>query len=892
MKKPGLWLFIIGSLLVSVATHFFFYQQWLDKHWMIGPNDGLSQIATFKKFIYENYKSGNFFYAWDFGLGGGFYSQLAYYFSTSLVFLLSSVVIFILDSFQWIDPSNVEFWAQSNLFISIIRLSVILFITSHAFRYMKIQAFPAFTGAVVYGCSVMYMRHVVYWEFFADAFIWLPLVVLGLEKLIREGKQGWLIFAMSATLISNFYFAYIQLIFLILYVLGRWVIPLTDNELPRIKQFKLLVTSGLVSFCISAVAFIPAVYGFFNNYRPPYDREIPLFDLIDNILFASPYIVLPVVFVLLIFTFPLYRNRLFRFFAVFSFVLLIFHLSPLAASAFNGFSAPQYRFEYLLSFTIGGCVAIGLQRLNKIAVRFICLASFISLCIYLLSIDYFDFNIKIPKRAATEFSAVMITVFVLFIMFIILMVLYVYFQKKVLLVTIQLFVILWSIVSVNTAAKYGITENGGLEKVTHHYLMSDQYNSAEQRNLIEQVKRQEPDSLSRIDWMTSMRYNTPIVQNFNGTSLYSSIANKALLWFYWRDLKVDTGHETVSRYGTLGNRANLHALLQTTYWMRKKSQEANVPYGFKKFAESNKYVIYKSDFSLPFIRTGKNIYSEKQLQTASVLDREHAMLSGVVFEEEATRQKLDLIKEKNAIKQATIKGVGAKYQNNHLSVANDKGGIDIIPGSVQKSTKDFYIGFSIKNVNGDGFPIKVNKYRTTRKPAHSIYKTNINDLIIRVPAKDIISIRLPKGEYELKNLTLYEEDYKELHQAVQAADHSPSFTWEKNKLTIDYNNQTREKWMALPIPFEKGWKLWINGKEQAIEKANYAFIGFKLNSGKNHIEMVYHPPYFFPALALTIIGLFAWAMLYLRSKRRESGHLNNQSVKMRSLLMKVDKSRD
>lgn len=877
MKKRTLWFFMIGSLLVSVATHFFFYQQWLDKHWMIGLNDGLSQIATFKKFIYENYKSGNFFYAWDFGLGGGFYSQLGYYFSTSLVFLVSGTVIFILDIMQWVDPSNVEFWAQSNLFISINRLSVILFITSYTFQYMKIQAFPAFTGAVVYGCSVMYIRHVVYWEFFADAFIWLPLVVLGLEKLIREGKQGWLIFAMSAMLISNFYFAYIQLIFLILYVLGRWVNALTDNELPRIKQFKLLVSSGLVSFCISAVAFIPAVYGFFNNYRPPYDREIRLFALIDNLLFASPYIVLPVVFVLLILTFPLYCNRLFRFFAVFSFVLLIFHLSPLAASAFNGFSAPQYRFEYLLSFTIGGCVAIGLQQLNKIAVRFLYLASLISLCVYLLSLKYFDPNIKVSERATTELSAVGIAIFALFIISAILMMLYVYFQKKVLLVILQSLVILWSILSINTVAKYGITDHGGLQKVTHNYLISDLYNSAEQRDLIGQVKKQDPDSLSRIDWMAPMRYNTPIVQNFNGTSLYSSIANKALLWFYWRDLKIDTGQETVSRYGTLGNRANLHALLQTTYWMRKKSQEANVPYGFKKFAESNKYVVYKSDFSLPFIRTGKNIYSEEQLQSASVLDREHAMLSGVVFEE-ATRQNLDLVKEKNIIKQATIKGVGAKYQNNHLSVVDEKGGIDIIPGVVQKNTKDFYIGFSIKNVNGDGFAIKVNKYRTTRKSAHSIYKTDINDLIIRVPAEDIISIRLPKGEYELKNLTLYEEDYKELYQAVQTVNNSPSFKWEKNKLIIHYNNQTREKWMALPIPFEKGWKLWINGKEQAIEKANYAFIGFKLNNGKNHIEMVYHPPYFFPALALTIIGLLAWAVLHLRSKHRERGHINNQSV--------------
>ncbi|RFA32779.1 hypothetical protein CAI16_16910 [Virgibacillus dokdonensis] len=859
MNKRALWLCTVGSLLVSVATHFFFYQQWLDKYWMIGPNDGLSQIVTFKKFIYENYRSGNFFYAWNFGLGGGFYSQLAYYFSTSPVFLVSIVIIFIMDSLQWVDPSNVEFWAQSNLFISIIRLSIILIITSYTFRYMKINALPAFTGAVVYGCSVMYMRHVVYWEFFADAFIWLPFIVLGLEKLIREGKQGWLIFAMSTMLISNFYFAYIQFVFLILYVLGRWGMKLTYNELPIIKQVKLLISSGLISFSISAVAFIPAVYGFFNNYRPSYDKQVPLFDLVDNILFASPYIVLPVVFILLIFTFPLYRNRLFRFFALFSFVLLMFHLSPLAASAFNGFSAPQYRFEYLLTFTIGGCVAIGLQQIKRIAIQFIYLASFICLLIYLLWINYFDFDIKIPIRAASEFSWVIIMVFTLLFLFFILMLLYVYFQKKVFLVVIQAIIIIWSVVSINILAKHGLTDNGGLEKVTHHYLRSDHYNSAEQRDLLEMVKRDQSESLTRIDWMAPTRNNTPIVQDFNGTSLYSSIINKTLLWFYWRDLKIDTGRETVSRYGTLGNRANLHTLLHTPYWMREKSQEVNAPYGFTKFAESKQYIVYKNHFSLPFIRTGKAVYSEDQLQSASALDREHAMLSGVVFEE-ATGQKLNLVKEKDIMKQATIKAVGATYRKGHLKVIDDSGGIDITPSSVQKTTKDFYVGFSIKNVHGDRFALKVNDYRTTRKAAHSIYKTNINDLVIRVPARDLVSIRLPKGEYVLGNLSLYEEDYKELKQAVQSAPPSPSFTWNKNKLIINYNNQKKEKWMTLPIPYEKGWKLWINGKEQPIEQANYAFIGFKLHNGENHIKMVYYPPFFFPSLALSIIGLLTWAI--------------------------------
>ena len=47
-------------------------------------------------------------------------------------------------------------------------------------------------------------------------------------------------------------------------------------------------------------------------------------------------------------------------------LLVLLHYSPLAASAFNGFSAPQNRFEYLLAFTIGGAAAAGMTELKNI----------------------------------------------------------------------------------------------------------------------------------------------------------------------------------------------------------------------------------------------------------------------------------------------------------------------------------------------------------------------------------------------------------------------------------------------------------------------------------------------------------------------------------------------
>ncbi len=82
--------------------------------------------------------------------------------------------------------------------------------------------------------------------------------------------------------------------------------------------------------------------------------------------------------------------------------------------------------------------------------------------------------------------------------------------------------------------------------------------------------------------MNGVFNNTPIIYGFNGFSVYSSILNRNLLSFYWNDLRIDMGRESVSRYATLGNRANLYSLLYGKYYMTEKTNEAGVPYGFKK----------------------------------------------------------------------------------------------------------------------------------------------------------------------------------------------------------------------------------------------------------------------------------------------------------------------
>ncbi|MFG6115854.1 YfhO family protein [Halobacillus sp. MO56] len=850
-----LLLLLVACLILAVLAHAFFLHAWTEGRFMVGHNDGLQQMVTFKKLLYEQYTNGNFFYTYRFGLGGGTYSQLAFYFSTSIVFLISAVVTFLLESLGLIEAVDIVYWANAAVFISVIRLSVILFVTTLVFRYMSSRWLPAFLGAAVYGLSVIYFRHATYWEFFADAMLWVPLLVYGVEKIIRELRPGWFIFAVAVTMFDNFYFAYINLIFIGIYIVARLWIHLDTNVAGVGRKVKLFVFGGLVGAGISAVSFIPAVYSFFHNHRPDYAFPIEAVDFSDNILFTSRYVIVPALFLVFVFTFFFYRKAMFRLFGGLSILFIVLHFSPLIASAFNGFSAPQYRWEYVLSFTLGAAVCAGMSHIHEVSKKAFLTASTMVMAVYLV----FFFS----DEEMEFLSLPGIGVFLLVFLTLIATAGFVWSCKKSWYYFLSVATLL-NLLAISNASQYVISEMTGVNKVSEQYLHSDKYNGKEARELLQKVKAQDADPYYRIDWKEGYLNNTPIVQDFNGFSVYSSILNENLLYFYLYDLNIDMGRESVSRYSTLSNRANLYSLLQGKYVMKKKDDAGNVPYGFEEIARSDNYIVYKNTNLLPFVRTTDTIFSERELEDANVLEKEHAMLEGVVVSEVETKVG-EVENVPDLIKETTVETVNATYKEGKLTVTEKEGGIDLVLNTPGSGKGDYYVGFHLESLaERKGFAVKVNGYRTTRKHNQSIYKTYVDDLVIRVPKANKLKIRLPKGNYVLTDLALYQEDYQVLEQAKKEAQEEPDFDWTGNKLTIRYDNRQSDRFMMLPIPYERGWQVRINDESKRVEKVNYAFVGFPIQKGLNEIQLVYYPPFFQVSLLVTVVCIL---LAFLLSKR-------------------------
>ncbi|MFS0561367.1 YfhO family protein [Terribacillus sp. 179-K 1B1 HS] len=862
-RRWKLVLLISAALAFAILVHIHFIREYLDGRLMLGPNDGMAQMLPFKQHLYEQYAQGNFFYSFSFGLGGGIYSQLAYYFSTSIVYLLTMLAIKVLDITNVIGTPDVITWAKAILPVSIIRLTTALLLAVGVFRYMRIPFIPAFVGACFYAGSAIYFRHVVYWEFFANAFLWLPLLVLGVEKIIRERKPYWFIAAVAISVFDNFYFAYISFVFIGIYVIARWFIKLSEDELPIKFQLLYFIPAVLLGFGIGSISFIPSVYAFLNNYRPAFDDPIPFYGNDDNILFTSRTLLLPVLFVIFVCVAGFYKNKLFRLFALLSILFIFFQGSPRIASIFNGFSAPQYRFEYLSMFVVAGTIAVGITLLPKVKKLHLLLAFGLAVLLYCL---YLHHDLRLDWEddwAKYVWNGVALVLFVF---------LFYTFKRKVWMLGLCLIVVFATYIPlINAHQERQLSDAGNVEDSTLQFLTSDKYASDEQQELIQDVLDSD-GSFTRLEWKTDNRNNTNLVQSFPGVSIYSSILNKELLFFYYYDLNIDMKRESVSRYSGFGNRANLYSLLNGKYIMYDKKEPIAAPYGFEPYMESSNYIVYRNDNLLPFAKVSTEVFQEGNLESHTPLEREHAMLEGIILADGETTGTIESLPD--LMDQVTVEAAGGTYRDGQLQVDQEEGGLDLQLGDELPQTGDYYISFYLKNNDASAplYDLTVNEFETNRKSQQSIYRTKVDELTIRVKAADTIRIRLPEGSYTIEDFQLQHENYQKLKETIAKAEDIP-FSISDSQVTVDYDNQQNgESYLKIPVPYEKGWQVSVNGKEQELLKADYAFVGVKLQDGENHIVFKYRPPFWNMLLVLclgSILLSLGWG--WLLRKRHMAG---------------------
>lgn len=195
----------------------------------------------FTEFMNQIKEGGSLAYTWNLGLGTDMVSLMAYYFASPVNWLLAFC------------PQNavIEFMSVLILLkISAPGLTFCYYLRSHYRDYGYLPVlFSVFYSLSGFVCAY-------YWDIMWLDAVWLtPLIILGLEHLVKQGTCSLYFFTLALAIFSNYYMAIMICIFLVLYFILLMV------ELPS-GHFRAAVRFGVFSLLAGgcgAVMILPEI---------------------------------------------------------------------------------------------------------------------------------------------------------------------------------------------------------------------------------------------------------------------------------------------------------------------------------------------------------------------------------------------------------------------------------------------------------------------------------------------------------------------------------------------------------------------------------------------------------------------------------------------------------
>lgn len=208
------------------------------------------QQIPFYMFANESIKSGHYFWSWGTDLGSNFISSYSFYLLGSPFFWLSTLF-----------PAAALPYIIAPLMIL---KHAVAAVTSYAFirQYVKDKNY-ALIGCLLYAFSGFGINNLFY-NHFLDVAAFFPLLLLSLDKLVKEDKKGFFALSVALCAFTNYVFFFGQVIFLIIYFLCKLF---SGEYRVSLKKFAMLAFESITGFLMSSVIVLPSVIDTLNNPR-------------------------------------------------------------------------------------------------------------------------------------------------------------------------------------------------------------------------------------------------------------------------------------------------------------------------------------------------------------------------------------------------------------------------------------------------------------------------------------------------------------------------------------------------------------------------------------------------------------------------------------------------
>ncbi len=773
--------------------------------------------------------------------------------------------------------------------------------------YHKNQGAAILYGTLIYVFAGWTIYAVVKHPYFANPMIYLPLLLMGIDKVYKKEKPHLFIGMVAVSALSNFYFFYMLCIFMFLYAAFRYFM-LTGHF--RIKEIGLWFLKFLgyfvIGLSIAAVIFLPVVLSMLGTDRFQAENYVPLFyDRIyyekylgcligENMMHwgVAGYSAVSMAGVFVLFA----RKKRDSYLKGGFLLLNLFLLIPFAGHMLNGFSYVSNRWIWAYGMLISYIFVKMYPEFYKLTIRekkkiFLMLVCYCVLALF-------------AESARTQRNLCAVLILVLSTM-LILSFGQVFTKKE----------YLWGALGVCLLA--GIYLNAH-DQYSYEREYLEEF-SASGKNLEklasgadEAVRLTQNADTCRYDQFGALPYaNTSMQTKTNSTTYYFSLSNGNISE-YFNSLYLNTPWEY--HYENLDGRTILDRLAAVRYFVVKEGDEAYLPYGYRKKSSTAQkgnqvYSAYECQNALPLGYTYETSVEPEEYEKMTAPEKQQALLQSVVMEDSSLPEGEPSFNHEE-IPWKAVKSQGCSIEDKKIRVEEENAVLEIVfQGREDSETylmlEDWdYEALSPRELYDEEEWEKLTRYEQQKV----LHETSLwrdwkegQKAVMSVQAGEIqkeISVftdyyngysgkhnflcNLGYQDEGLTRMTLTFENtgvysFRKFEVVCQPMEQVDAYTDALKKDTLQEiqigTNEIKgtislneRKALLLAIPYSRGWTAYVDGKETELKKANGMFLALELEPGKHEIHFTYRTPYLLAGACLSAAGLAAWLFLIFYRK--------------------------
>ena len=172
-------------------------------------------------------------------------------------------------------------------------------------------------------------------------------------------------------------------------------------------------------------------------------------------------------------------------------------------------------------------------------------------------------------------------------------------------------------------------------------------------------------------------------------------------------------------------------------------------------------------------------------------------------------------------------------------------GMETAQGKKQKN-RVLFLKLRVDNAHPNkDVAVWINGIRNKLSAKDHVYYNENKIFIYAVPLKDgedNISVTFGKGKYRLRHVQAYLGSLPERSELLYQSEIQVDKKQTEDNVIQGTIRVKKDGWFITSIPYDKHFKIYIDGKETEIQKVNTAFLGCKIESGNHEVKIIYHAP--------------------------------------------------